>query len=151
MKVSEIFGIRDMLGSFFYVNKSERERLITKTWRCADRGHLLGYTLGFEGSEIYLAVIDDPHPELKLIAPGAVSRTDLESLNVENFLGAVIRGQISWDDMAAYRAGRKWWIANFEGDETVMVGCTCRSVVVPVSFLSQSKKKIMIKLTDYNL
>lgn len=150
MKVSEIPGASDMLGIFLMVNERERKRHTVSTWRCKARGHLLGHTLDLGGSEAYLSVVDDPHPHLRPIEAGAVSAEDLRLLTVEEFISEVEAGRITWEDVAALRTGRKWWVVSWPGDGDLHLSCTCRTAIVPVSAVAgSSRKKIIIDMKSH--
>lgn len=147
MRINKLPGASDTLGSYFMVNESERKRHTVSTWRCKARGHLLGHTLDLGGLEAYLSVVDDPHPHLRPIEAGAVSAEDLQLLTVEEFISEVEAGRISWQDMAALRTGRKWWVVSWPGDGDLHLSCTCRTATVPVSTVAApGQKKIIIDM-----
>lgn len=147
MKINEIPGASDMLGTYFMVNENERKRHTVSTWRCKARGHLLGHTLNLGGSEAYLSVVDDPHPHLKPVEAGAVTVEDLQQLTFEQFVSVVESRQVTWDDMAALRTGRKWWVVQWPGDGDLHLSCTCRTSVVPLSAVAApGRKKIIIDM-----
>lgn len=147
MKINEIAGASDMLGTYLMVNESERKRLTVSTWRCKARGHLLGHTLNLGGTEAYLSVVDDPHPYLKPVEAGDMSAENLRLLTFEQFVSVVESRQVTWDDVMALRTGRKWWAVTWPGDGDLHLSCTCRTSVVPLSAVAApGRKKIIIDM-----